>query len=71
MSPTGPHPKKKTPELDAVLEWLESKKKTDLEDTPQGARAASEEGQMVWRNCQNFTTLPRHPLPVLHPKRGE
>ena len=47
---------KEDPELDAVLQWLESKKKTDLR-TLLGEHASSEEGQMVWRNCQIFTTL--------------
>ena len=47
---------KEDPKLDAVLQWLESKKKTDLR-TLLGEQASSEEGQMVWRNCQNFTTL--------------
>ena len=44
------------PELDVVLQWLESKKKTDLR-TLLGEHASSEEGWMVWRNHQNFTTL--------------
>ena len=44
------------PELDAVLHWLEAKKKTDLR-TLLGEHASSEEGQIVWRNCQNFTVL--------------
>ena len=35
--------------LYAVLQWLESKKKTDLR-TPLGEHALSEEDQMVWRN---------------------
>ena len=47
---------KEDPELDAVLQWLESKKKTDLR-TLLGECIMSEEGQMVWRNCQNFTTF--------------
>ena len=47
---------KEDPELDAVLQWLESKKKTDLR-TLHGEHASSEEGRMVWRNHQNFTTL--------------
>ena len=47
---------KEDPELHTVLWWLESKKKTDLR-TLLGKHALSEEGQMVWRNCQNFTTL--------------
>ena len=44
------------PELDAVLQWLESKKKTDLRTLLREC-IMSEEGKMVWRNCQNFTTL--------------
>ena len=47
---------KEDPELDAVLQWLESKKKTDLR-TLLREYALSEEGWMVCRNCQNFTTL--------------
>ena len=46
----------KEPELDAVLQWLESKKKTDLR-TLLGEHISSEEGRMVWRNRQNFTTI--------------
>ena len=47
---------KEDPELHAVLQWLESKKKTDLR-TLLREYISSEEGQMVWRNHQNFTTL--------------
>ena len=47
---------KEDPKLDAVLQWLESKKKTDLR-TLLREYVLSEEGQMVWRNHQNFTTL--------------
>ena len=47
---------KEDPKLDAVLQWVESKKKTDLW-TLLGEHASSEEGWMVWRNHQNFTTL--------------
>ena len=47
---------KEDPELDAVLQWLESKKKTDLR-TLLGECIMSKEGQMVWRNCQKFTNL--------------
>ena len=47
---------KEDPELDAVLQWLESKKKIDLR-TLLGEYASSEEGQIIWRNCQNFTVL--------------
>ena len=41
---------KEDPELDVVLQWLESKKKTNLR-TLFGEYVLSEEGQMVWRNC--------------------
>ena len=44
------------PELDAVLHWLEVKKKTDLR-TLLWEHASSEEGRIVWRNHQNFTVL--------------
>ena len=44
------------PELEAVLCWLETKMKIDLR-TLLGEHASSQEGQMVWRNCQNFTVL--------------
>ena len=47
---------KEDPELDAVLQWLESKKKTDLR-TLLGECVLSEEGQTIWRNHQNFITL--------------
>ena len=47
---------KEDPELDAVLQWLEAKKKTNLR-TLLGEQASSEEGQIIWRNCQNFTVL--------------
>ena len=47
---------KEDPKLDAVLQWLESKKKTNL-GTLLGEHISSEESQMVWRNHQNFTTL--------------
>ena len=44
------------PELDAVLHWLEAKKKTDMR-TLLGENTSSEEGQMVWRNHQNFMVV--------------
>ena len=47
---------KEDPELNTVLQWLESKKKADLR-TLLGECMTSEEGWMVWRNCQNFTSL--------------
>ena len=60
---------KEDPELDAVLHWLEAKKKTHLRTLLR--EHASTEGQMVWRNCQSFMVLPRCPLFVLCAKRGE
>ena len=47
---------KEDPELDAVLQWLEAKKKTDLR-TLLGEHASSEEGRTIWRNCQYFMVL--------------
>ena len=47
---------KEDPELDTVLQWLSSKKKADLK-TLLGECVKSKEGQMVWRNCQNFISL--------------
>ena len=41
------------PVLDAVFNWLETQKKTDLK-TLLGENASSKEGQLIWRNCQNF-----------------
>ena len=47
---------KEDPGLEAVLQWLESKKKTDLR-TLLREYVSGEEGQMILRNHQNFTTL--------------
>ena len=47
---------KENPELDPVLQRLEDKMKTDLR-TLLGEHTSSEEGQIIWRNCQNFTVL--------------
>ena len=47
---------KEDPELDAVLQWLGSRKKADLR-TLLGECITSKGGQMVWRNCQNFISL--------------
>ena len=44
------------PELDATLQWLESKKKTGLRTLLREC-IISDEGWMVQRNHQNFTTL--------------
>ena len=47
---------KEDPELNAVLHWLETRKKADLK-TLLGECIICEDGRMVWRNCQNFTSL--------------
>ena len=47
---------KEDPELNAVLHWLETRKKADLK-TLLGECITSEDSWMVWRNCQNFTSL--------------
>ena len=47
---------KEDPELNAVLQWLGSRKKADLMMLLREC-IMSEEGWMVWRNCQNFTSL--------------
>ena len=44
------------PVLDAMLNWLETQKKTDLR-TLLEQHTFSEEGQVVWWNHQNFMTL--------------
>ena len=56
--------------LDAVLHWLEAKKKTDLR-TLLGEHASGEEGQMVWRNSSEFHDSPGCHLSTLHAQRGE
>ena len=43
-------------ELDAVLQWLGSKKKAGLRTLLREC-VMSKEGWMVWRNCQNFIFL--------------
>ena len=58
---------KEDPELNAVLQWLGSRKKAYLR-TLLGECIMSKEGQMVWRNCQNFTIPLRYPLLVSTPK---
>ena len=60
---------KEDPELDAVLQLLGSKKKTDLRTLLREC-IMSKEGQMVWRNCQKLHFPPRHPLLVLQPPKG-
>ena len=61
---------KEDPELNAVLQWLESRKKADLR-TLLGECIMSEEGQMVWRNCQNLTFLQGTLYLCTPPQRGE
>ena len=47
---------KEDSELEAVLQWLGSRKKADLRTLLREC-IMSEEGQTVWRNHQNFTSL--------------
>ena len=47
---------KEDSELDAVLQWLGSRKKADLRTLLREC-IMSKEGQMVWRNHQNFISL--------------
>ena len=47
---------KEDPVLNTMLHWLETQKKTNLR-TLLRDMLLSEEGQMVWRNHQNFMTL--------------
>ena len=59
---------KEDSKLDVVLQWLESKKKTDLR-TLLREYASSEEGWMVWRNHQ--ISLPFEvPFTYAPPQRG-
>ena len=53
------------PKLDAILHWLEAKKKTDLK-TLLGEHASSEEGQIVMEEPPKFRGSPRCPLSLLH-----
>ena len=48
-----PKHRERTQCWNAVLNWLEAQKKTDLK-TLLGEHASSKEGWLVWRNCQNF-----------------
>ena len=58
------------PELDAVLHWLEAKKKTDLR-TLLGDHASSEEGLNNMEELPKLYGPPRCPLSELHAQRGE
>ena len=61
---------KEDPELDAVLQWLESKKKTNLRILLR-EHASSEDGLDNLEESSKFHCPPRHPLSALHAKRGE
>ena len=61
---------KEDPELNAVLCWLEAKKKTDRR-TLLREHASSKEDQIVWRNHQNFMVLQDALYSALHTQRGE
>ena len=56
--------------LDAVLQWLESKKKTDLRTLPQGGCIKQARPDDM-EKLTEFHYHPRTALPVLHSKRGE
>ena len=47
---------KEDPVLNALLDWVGTKKKNDLR-TLLREHASSKEGQVVWRNHHNFTTF--------------
>ena len=55
-SPIGAAAQKEDPELNAALHWLETRKKGNLKTLLREC-IMSEEGQMVWRNHQNYTSL--------------
>ena len=57
------------PVLNTVLDWLEAWKKADLK-TLLGEHASSADGQMVWRNCQNFV-IHQNVLYLCMTPRGE
>ena len=61
---------KEDPVLNAMLSWLGTQKKTNLR-TLLGEHASNEEGQMVWRNHQNFMTSAECSLFTLYAHRGE
>ena len=59
----------KDPELDAVLQWLESKKKTDLRTLL--GEYVKQGGPKGMEKLSKFHYPLRYPLPVFHPKGGE
>ena len=56
--------------LNAILNWLGTQKKTDLR-TILREHTSRKEGQMVWRNHQNFCDSPECPLSMPYAQRGE
>ena len=60
---------KEDPVLNAMLNWLGTQKKTNLR-TLLGEHASTKEGQMVWRNHQNFVIL-QHALYLCSMPKGE
>ena len=61
---------KEDPELNAVLQWLGSRKKADLRKLL-GESTMNEEGQMVWRTLPELHFPLRYPLLALYPQRGK
>ena len=61
---------KEDPELHTVLQWLKSKKKTDLR-TLLWEHTSSEGGLDGIEKLPKFHYPLRYPLPTLHPKRRE
>ena len=61
---------KEDPKLNVVLQWLESKKKTDLRTLLRGT-CVEEGGLDDMEKSSKFHYPLRYPLPMLHPKRGE
>ena len=55
------------PVLNGVLDWLEAQKKTDLK-TLLGEHASSVDGQLVWRNHQNFMIHQKALTYTWHPR---
>ena len=62
-------PQREDPVLNAVLDWLEAQKKTDLK-TLLGEHASSVDGQLVWRNHQNFMIHQKALYLYMTPKGG-
>ena len=57
------------PLQNAVSDWLEAQKKMDLK-TFLGGHASSVDGQLVWRNCQNFVIHQKALYLCMTPKGG-